>query len=134
VSARQTWSSRVGQVNFPLETGVAGTSVAVASGDGTVALLDTQTGRDFWRLALNTPLAAGAGNDGKVVAVVSKANEVVALQDGKELWRQKLAPRLSPRLSWPVAGFLCWRQIVRSTPLTGKPGANSGRNNAPMSR
>jgi outer membrane protein assembly factor BamB len=90
VSARQVWSSRVGQVNFPLETGVSGASVAVASGDGTVALLDTQTGRDFWRLALNTSLAAGAGNDGKVVAVVSKANEVIALQDGKELWRQKL--------------------------------------------
>lgn len=91
VSARQVWSSRVGKVDFPLETGVSGTSVAVASGDGTVALLDTQTGRDFWRLALNTPLAAGAGNDGKVVAVVSKANEVIALQGGKELWRQKLA-------------------------------------------
>jgi outer membrane protein assembly factor BamB len=91
VSARQVWSSRVGQVNFPLETGVSGTTVAVASGDGTVALLDTQTGRDFWRLALSTSLAAGAGNDGKVVAVVSKANEVIALQDGKELWRQKLA-------------------------------------------
>ncbi len=91
VSARQVWSSRVGKVDFPLETGVSGTSMAVASGDGTVALLDTQTGRDFWRLALNTPLAAGAGNDGKVVAVVTKANEVIALQGGKELWRQKLA-------------------------------------------
>lgn len=91
VSARQVWSSRVGKIDFPLETGVSGTSMAVASGDGTVALLDTQTGRDFWRLALNTPLAAGAGNDGKVVAVVTKANEVIALQGGKELWRQKLA-------------------------------------------
>ncbi|EJL81960.1 Beta-barrel assembly machine subunit BamB [Polaromonas sp. CF318] len=90
VSARQTWTTRVGQVNFPLDTGVAGSSVAVASGDGTVALIDAQTGRDLWRLSLNTPLAAGAGNDGKVVAVVTKANEIVALQDGRELWRQKL--------------------------------------------
>lgn len=90
VSARQTWATRVGQVNFPLDTGVSGNSVAVASGDGTVALIDAQTGRDVWRLALNTPLAAGAGNDGKVVAVVTKANEIVALQDGRELWRQKL--------------------------------------------
>jgi outer membrane protein assembly factor BamB len=90
VSARQVWTTRVGQVNFPLETGVSGSTVAVASGDGAVALLDAQTGRDVWRLALNTPLAAGAGNDGKVVAVVTKANEVVALQDGRELWRQKL--------------------------------------------
>ena len=90
VQVRQAWATRVGQVNFPLDTGVSGTSVAVASGDGTVALLDAQTGRDFWRLALNTPLAAGAGNDGKVVAVVTKANEIVAMQDGRELWRQKL--------------------------------------------
>ena len=90
VAARQTWATRVGQVNFPLDTGVSGNSVAVASGDGTVALIDAQTGRDVWRLALNTPLAAGAGNDGKVVAVVTKANEVVTLQDGRELWRQKL--------------------------------------------
>jgi outer membrane protein assembly factor BamB len=90
VAARQTWTTRVGQVNFPLQTGVSGNSVAVASGDGTVALLDAQTGRDAWRLSLNTPLAAGAGNDGKVVAVVTKANEIIALQGGRELWRQKL--------------------------------------------
>lgn len=90
VSARQSWNTRVGQVNFPLELSVAGNSVAVASGDGTVALLDAQTGRDLWRVALNTPIAAGVGTDGKVAAVVTKANEVVALQDGRELWRQKL--------------------------------------------
>jgi outer membrane protein assembly factor BamB len=90
VAARQTWTTRVGQVNFPLQTGISGSSVAVASGDGTVALLDAQTGRDVWRFSLNTPLAAGAGNDGKVVAVVTKANEIVALQGGRELWRQKL--------------------------------------------
>lgn len=90
VSVRQSWNTRVGQVNFPLEMGVSGNSVAVASGDGTVALLDAQTGRDIWRLALGTTLAAGVGNDGKVVAVVTRANEVVALQEGKELWRQKM--------------------------------------------
>jgi outer membrane assembly lipoprotein YfgL len=90
VSARQSWNTRVGQVNFPLEVSVFGNSVAVASGDGTVALLDAQTGRDVWRVALNTPVAAGVGTDGKVAALVTKANEVVALQDGRELWRQKL--------------------------------------------
>ncbi|MGH8833243.1 MAG: outer membrane protein assembly factor BamB [Polaromonas sp.] len=91
VSARQSWNTRIGQVNFPLEVSVSGSSVAVASGDGTVALLEAQTGRDIWRVALNTPIAAGVGSDGKVVAVVTKANEVVALQDGRELWRQKLS-------------------------------------------
>lgn len=91
VSARQSWNARIGPVNFPLEVTVSGNSVALASGDGTVALLDAQTGRDIWRVALNTPIAAGVGSDGKVVVVVTKANEVVALQDGRQLWRQKLS-------------------------------------------
>jgi outer membrane protein assembly factor BamB len=91
VSARQSWNARIGPVNFPLEIAVSSNSVALASGDGTVAMLDAQTGHDIWRVALNTPIAAGVGSDGKVVVVVTKANEVVALQDGRELWRQKLS-------------------------------------------
>ena len=90
VSARQSWNTRIGRVDFPLDIAVSGNSVAVASGDGTIALLDASTGREFWRAALNTPVAAGVGSDGKVLAVVTKANEVVALQDGREIWRQKL--------------------------------------------
>lgn len=90
VAARQSWSARIGKVDFPLEVSVSGNSVAVAGGDGTVALLDAQTGRDIWRVALASPIAAGVGSDGKVLAVVTKANEVVALQNGRELWRQKL--------------------------------------------
>lgn len=90
VSARQSWSNRIGTVNFPLEAGVSGNSVAVAGGDGTVALLDADTGKDIWRASLKTAISAGVGSDGKVVAVVTRDNEVVAVQDGRELWRQKL--------------------------------------------
>ena len=90
VSARQSWNSRIGPVNFPLDVSTSGQSAAIASDDGTVALLDTQTGRDIWRVALKAPISAGVGSDGKVLAVVTKANEVVALQNGRELWRQKL--------------------------------------------
>ncbi|MBH1957149.1 MAG: outer membrane protein assembly factor BamB [Burkholderiales bacterium] len=90
VSVRQSWNSRMGPVSFPLDVTVAGNSVGVASDDGTVALLDAQTGRDIWRMALKTPLSAGVGGDGKVLAVVTRANEVVAMQAGRELWRQKL--------------------------------------------
>ena len=90
VSVRQSWTQRIGPVNFPLDVGVSGNSVAVASDDGTVALLDAATGRDMWRLALKTPIAAGVGSDGKVLAVVTKDNEVIAMQAGRELWRQKL--------------------------------------------
>lgn len=90
VSARQSWTTRIGPVNFPLLVSVAPNTVGVAGDDGTVALLDAQSGRDIWRLALNTPISAGVGGDGKVLAVVTKANEVIAMQAGRELWRQKL--------------------------------------------
>ncbi|MDB5741716.1 MAG: Pyrrolo-quinoline quinone [Polaromonas sp.] len=90
VSARQSWTNRIGPVTFPLDASVTGGTVSVASDDGNVALLDAKTGRDIWRMALKTPISAGVGSDGKVLAIVTKANEVVALQGGRELWRQKL--------------------------------------------
>lgn len=91
VSARQSWTSRIGPVNFPLEASVSGSSVGIAGGDGSVALIDARTGGDIWRMELKTPIAAGVGSDGKVLAVVTRANEVVAMQDGHELWRSRLA-------------------------------------------
>lgn len=90
VAVSQSWAGRVGAVNFPLQVSVAADTVGIASGDGTVALLDAQSGRDIWRVALNTPIAAGVGGDGKVLAVVTQDNEVVALQAGRELWRSRL--------------------------------------------
>lgn len=90
VSARQSWNARIGKVDFPLQVNVSGSTVAVAGGDGTVAMLDAQSGSDIWRISLKTPIAAGVGSDGKLVVVVTRNNDVVAMQDGREVWRQKL--------------------------------------------
>ena len=90
VAAPQVWTSRVGPVTFPLQPGVASSTVSLASDDGTVLMLDAQTGRDIWRVALGTSISAGVGSDGVTAAVVTRANELVALRSGRELWRQKL--------------------------------------------
>ena len=90
IAVRPAWTARVGEVNLLLSINVNGGTVAVASGDGTVAVIDAATGRDVWRAGAGGPLAAGVGSDGKLVAVVSRANELVALADGKEAWRQKM--------------------------------------------
>jgi outer membrane assembly lipoprotein YfgL len=90
VAVRPAWTAQVGQVNLPLSVAVTGTTVAVAASDGTVAVLDAATGRDVWRTSVRTPLAAGVGSDGKLVAVVTRANELLALSGGTEAWRQKL--------------------------------------------
>lgn len=88
---RQAWTARIGEVSLPLSVAVSGTQLAVAATDGTVAVLDAATGREAWRASTGAPLSAGVGSDGKLAAVVTRANDVVALADGKVLWRQKLA-------------------------------------------
>ena len=90
VSAKQAWSTRIGSVNFPLDINISGTTVFVADSGGSVAALNAVTGTDIWRATVGSPIAAGVGSDGKIAAVVTQTNDVVALQDGRELWRQKI--------------------------------------------
>ncbi|MEY3474666.1 MAG: outer membrane protein assembly factor BamB, partial [Pseudomonadota bacterium] len=58
IGVKQAWSARVGPVDFGLQTAVVGTQVVVASGDGTVAGIDAQTGRDLWRTIVGAPVSA----------------------------------------------------------------------------
>lgn len=93
IGVRQAWAVRIGEVGFALTTAVSGDTVTVASGDGTVAAIDGRNGRELWRGSAGGPLAAGVGTDGRLAAVVTQSNEVVALEGGRELWRQKLPAR-----------------------------------------
>ncbi|MDP3700104.1 MAG: outer membrane protein assembly factor BamB [Hylemonella sp.] len=102
LSVRQAWSAEIGTVAFPLVVQAVGNTVGLASGDGKVSLLDARTGDALWRADVGAPLNAGVGHDGRMAAVVTTENELVALQDGREVWRQRLpAPAYTPPL---VAG------------------------------
>jgi outer membrane assembly lipoprotein YfgL len=90
IAVRPAWTARIGEVNLPLVAKVNGNTVTVAASDGTVAALDAATGRELWRANAGGPLAAGVGSDGKVTAVINRANDLVAFEDGKESWRQRL--------------------------------------------
>jgi outer membrane protein assembly factor BamB len=91
IAVRPAWTARVGQVTLPLTVNTAGGMITLGSDDGTVAVIDPATGRDVWRASAGAPLAAAAGSDGKTVAVITRANELVAFSAGKEAWRQKLS-------------------------------------------
>ncbi|RYF38785.1 MAG: outer membrane protein assembly factor BamB, partial [Comamonadaceae bacterium] len=91
IGVRQVWNARIGAVDLPLSVQVSGSTVALAASDGTVVALDGASGREAWRASVGAPIAAGVGSDGNVTAVITRANDVVALAGGKVLWKQKLA-------------------------------------------
>ncbi|MDB5879089.1 MAG: outer rane assembly lipoprotein YfgL [Variovorax sp.] len=88
---RQAWSLRVPSVAFPLQANVSGDTVTVASADGVVVAIDARSGQEMWRANAGAPLTAGVGSDGAVAAVVTRDNELVALEAGKVLWKQRLS-------------------------------------------
>jgi outer membrane assembly lipoprotein YfgL len=90
VAVQQIWSARLGPVSFPMTVSASGNNLFAAASDGVVAAIDARTGRDIWRLNLVTPLAAGVGSDGRMAAVVTLGNELVAIVEGREIWREKL--------------------------------------------
>ncbi|MEN9539487.1 MAG: hypothetical protein RLZZ126_1722 [Pseudomonadota bacterium] len=91
MGVRQAWVSNLGPVGFSLTPRAVGTAVLVAASDGTVASLDARTGQDHWRTRLAAGIAAGVGGDGKIASVVTQDNQLVALDGGREIWRQKLS-------------------------------------------
>lgn len=90
IGIRQAWSGSIGSIAFPMELRVVGEQVFMANDSGLLVALDSRTGGDIWRLQLNATLSAGVGSDGKYAAVVGRENELIVVEAGRELWRQKL--------------------------------------------
>ncbi|MGJ7492424.1 outer membrane protein assembly factor BamB [Variovorax sp. ZT4R33] len=89
-SVRQAWKVSIPKTDFPVQIDVSGDTVTVAGADGTVVAIDARSGQEAWRASAGAPLIAGVGSDGAVAAVITKDNELVALQAGKVLWKQRL--------------------------------------------
>jgi outer membrane protein assembly factor BamB len=94
LNVSKTWSAQLSPVAAPLSAQLSNSQLAIVATNGLVAVLNPDTGVEIWRLALNTPMAAGVGSDGNRLAVISQANELITLSQGKVLWRVKL-PALS---------------------------------------
>jgi len=91
INVRQAWTARIGPVDLPLSPTVSGGNVALANSEGAVTVMDAASGRVVWQGNAGGPVSAGVGTDGKLVSVITRANEVVAFDGGPApLWRQKL--------------------------------------------
>ena len=90
VGINTAWTSRIGKLDFPLSIQAVENVLYVAGAGGQVAAVDSRTGADVWRVSLGTELSAGVGSDGRFAAVVSQENELIVLDKGRQIWKQKL--------------------------------------------
>ena len=91
VPVAQAWQSKMGKVErIVLDANVRGSTVTLASDSGEVVAIDARTGKDLWRFNAGTPLSAGVGSDGRWSAVVSRTNDLIAIEGGREVWRMTL--------------------------------------------
>jgi outer membrane protein assembly factor BamB len=94
IAGREVWRVKLDKINFPLAVAVRNGRFHAADSDGTVVAIDAETGREAWRARTGTPLSAGVGSDGRYASVVTRDNEVVAFDAGRELWRKRVPSRV----------------------------------------
>ena len=90
IAGRQVWNASVGSIAYPMVATVRDGVVFVASGDGSVRALRTETGAEVWRASAGGAVSAGVGSDGRYTSVVTRGNEVVTFDQGKEVWRKRV--------------------------------------------
>ncbi len=90
ITGQQVWQLGIGRVDFPMQPSVRDGLVVVASSWGDVQALRAETGELYWRWPIGSTLSAGVGFDGRFASVVTRDNEVVTLDQGREVWRQRV--------------------------------------------
>lgn len=102
IAGRVVWSERIDDIGFPLTVAAVGDRFVLADTSGVVRALRAQDGVELWRASVGAKLSAGVGSDGRWAAVVTRDQDLVVLDAGKEIWRKRLqAPVLTAPL---VAG------------------------------
>ncbi len=90
IAARQVWTASIGSIGYPMVATVRNGMVFVASGNGEVRALQADTGVEVWRASAGSAIAAGVGSDGRYTSVVTRGNEVVTFDAGREVWRKRV--------------------------------------------
>ncbi len=94
IPAKAVWQMQLGKVDPMLVPTVKGSALFVSNADGVVFQLQTDSGRTVWRADVGAPLSASVGSDGETAAVVTQENELVALVQGREVWRTRIGARV----------------------------------------
>ena len=89
------WEHRVDSVDVPSTLVVTSDAVVASSSDGDIDAFDPRTGAKKWTADVHAKLAAAVGSDGRFAAVVTTSNELVVLDNGKEVWRERQPGRVA---------------------------------------
>ena len=89
-AGRLVWQGQVGHIGFALVPAVQGGVFYLASGDGEVQALQAETGAVLWSARVGGAVSAGVGSDGRFTSVVTRDNEVVTFDSGREAWRKRV--------------------------------------------
>ena len=90
IAGRMVWQSQIGKVGFALVPAVKDGVFYLASGDGDVTALQADTGAVLWRASAGAAVSAGVGSDGRYTSIVTRDNEVVTFDSGREAWRKRV--------------------------------------------
>ena len=90
IAGRMVWQAQVGKVGFALVPAVKDGVFYLASGDGDVTALQADTGAVLWRASAGAAVSAGVGSDGRYTSIVTRGNEVVTFDSGREAWRKRV--------------------------------------------
>ncbi len=90
IAAKPVWSVSIGSIGYPMVVALRNGVVFVASGNGEVRALQAETGTEVWRASAGGAIAAGVGSDGRYTSVVTRGNEVVTFDAGREVWRKRV--------------------------------------------
>jgi outer membrane protein assembly factor BamB len=91
IAGRAVWNQSIGNVNFAMVPAVRNGAFFVAGGDGEVLAIEAESGTVRWRASAGESLSAGVGSDGRYTTVVTRSNQVVTFEGGRELWRKRIA-------------------------------------------
>ncbi|MGJ7914182.1 outer membrane protein assembly factor BamB [Massilia sp. LXY-6] len=103
MAVRTAWKLEVGKSrNYQFTPALAGNTVVVAGGDGTLVRAEAASGRQLWRVKAGMILTAGVGTDGNLIVVGAEKGQLLAFDmDGKQIWKTQLSSEI---LSSPVVG------------------------------
>lgn len=90
LGVKPAWAANIGAINAPTELRVVGNTLFLASSSGRVVALNGETGAQVWQAELAASVVTGVGSDGHYAAVVTDQGELIALEAGQVIWRQRL--------------------------------------------